>query len=383
MIPHAGVIGASSKLHIAVAWRAYPGANGNVEGFDMRLVPALAALLLLGTHSPSRAGQFEPRVVSILDRFEHANQWRDHVMVVGHRAGVRENGQVVRAENSLDAISAAVALGVEIVEIDVQKTRDNVYVALHDTWLDRTTTCRGQLVERTLADLAPCRLRIEETGKVTDEPVPTLRDVLVAARGRVLVNIDNKLDFSELGGIVEEARSLGVEDQIIIKQNLWNADKVSEATALLRGMDARVHFMPIIADDAVRDASFVRSTTGAVGADAVEMINWRREPGEVTADGGALFRPHVRAEAIRGDWHMWVNTYAIVNKPAGYLAGGRGDQLAVNASNPDDVFGFWIEQGATIVQTDEPKAAIEWLEAHGFRKPYGPVNMSSADHFGG
>ncbi|RWF98795.1 MAG: glycerophosphodiester phosphodiesterase, partial [Mesorhizobium sp.] len=31
---------------------------------------------------------------------------------------------------------------------------------------------------------------------------------------------------------------------------------------------------------------------------------------------------------------------------------------------------FWVDRGATIIQTDEPKAAIEWLAANGYRVPY-------------
>ncbi|RFC67274.1 MULTISPECIES: glycerophosphodiester phosphodiesterase family protein [Mesorhizobium] len=349
----------------------------------MRFALTAAVIALLAMAFPSAADQPGTRAAAILDRFHHANQWRDHIMVVGHRGGVRENGEVVRAENSLEAIEAAVALGIEVVEIDVQKTRDGVYVALHDSWLDRTTTCHGRLIDRTLDQLAECRLRIAETGRVRNERVPTLKAILSAARDRVLVNIDNKLDFDELEGIVAEARSLGMEEQLIVKQNLWNAAKVAEAKALLAKIGAKVQFMPIIADDAVRDAGFVRSATGPVSASAVELINWRREAGSLTGNGGALFRPMVRAEAVRGDWHMWVNTYAIVNKPAGFLAGGRGDQLAVEASNPDEVFGFWIEQGATIIQTDEPKAAIDWMNAHGYRRAYDLPAVSALADLGG
>ena len=90
----------------------------------------------------------------------------------------------------------------------------------------------------------------------------------------------------------------------------------------------------------------------------------------MTSDGGPLFGAKARAVAARGDWHLWVNTYAIVNKPAGMLSGGRGDQLATVASMPGEAYGFWVDRGATIIQTDEPKAAIEWLEANGFRVPY-------------
>ena len=126
----------------------------------------------------------------------------------------------------------------------------------------------------------------------------------------------------------------------------------------------------IIADDAVRDAKFVEAATTAFSADAAELIAWHRGGEPMTSDGGPLFGTKARAVATRGDWHLWVNTYAIVNKPAGMLSGGRGDQLATAAGLPGEAFGFWVDRGATIIQTDEPKAAIEWLEANGFRVPY-------------
>ncbi|MGC4025830.1 MAG: hypothetical protein QM744_12160 [Mesorhizobium sp.] len=77
----------------------------------MRFAISSAIVALLAAAFPSAAEQPDTRAAMILDRFHHANQWRDHIMVVGHRGGVREDGQVVRAENSLEAIEAAVALG--------------------------------------------------------------------------------------------------------------------------------------------------------------------------------------------------------------------------------------------------------------------------------
>jgi glycerophosphoryl diester phosphodiesterase len=332
-----------------------------------RLVAAFVMLLLpLAGH----AQQQPAKVDAIIERMTRANQWRDHVMVVGHRGGVREMGVVVRPENSLEAIEAAVAMGLEMVELDVQKTRDGVYVVLHDSWLDRTTTCKGRLVERDLANLENCRLRRGDFGPATEEGIPTLQTALQAARGRILVNIDNKLELTDLTGMVAIAAELGVERQLVIKQNLWSDAKVDEARALLTSLGSQAHFMPIVADDAVEDPGFVDRATKQVDASVVEMVNWRRESGAMTAKGGALFTPRMRAVAARNDFHLWVNTYGIVNKPAGYLSGGRGDELATIAANPDDVYGFWIDRGVTIIQTDEPKAAIDWLEKNGYRRPY-------------
>ena len=291
-------------------------------------------------------------------------------MVVAHRGGGMEGDRTGHPENSIAAVRASIELGAEMVELDIQKSSDGVFVVFHDSWLDRSSTCKGELAKRTLAELKECRLVIAGTGVATDEPIPTLREMLAVVRHRIFVNIDNKLDIDALPDIVAVAREAGVADQIVVKRNLWSAEKVAEMTRVLEKTGSGAIFMPIIADDAVRDPKFLEAATSAFSADAVELIAWHKGGEPMTSDGGPLFGAKARAVAARGDWHLWVNTYAIVNKPAGMLSGGRGDQLATVASMPGEAYGFWVDRGATIIQTDEPKAAIEWLEANGFRVPY-------------
>ena len=50
------------------------------------------------------------------------------------------------------------------------------------------------------------------------------------------------------------------------------------------------------------------------------------------------------------------------------------DGSMVLADVPGEAFGFWVDRGATIIQTDEPRAAIEWLTANGYRIPYDLTN---------
>ena len=122
-------------------------------------------------------------IAQIIERFENANQWRDHVMIVAHRAGWKQGGLVRRAENSLAAIRHSIDLGVEMVEVDVRRTGDGALVVMHDSWLDRTTTCKGEVVKYTLAQIRTCRLVIEGSGVATDETVPTFREMLMPRRG--------------------------------------------------------------------------------------------------------------------------------------------------------------------------------------------------------
>jgi glycerophosphoryl diester phosphodiesterase len=68
--------------------------------------------------------------------------------VIGHR-GNRAHAP----ENTLESLQQAVALGADAVEFDLHVTADGVLVLLHDPTLDRTTSGRGPVARRTLAEL--------------------------------------------------------------------------------------------------------------------------------------------------------------------------------------------------------------------------------------
>ncbi len=84
-------------------------------------------------------------------------------------------------ENTLAAFRAALALGVDMVEIDVHETRDGELVVFHDYRLDRLCGVRGRVRDVTLAKLQ--RL---------NPAVPTLADVLRVCRGRARVLVEIK-----------------------------------------------------------------------------------------------------------------------------------------------------------------------------------------------
>src|SRR3954471_5748060 len=164
-----------------------------------------------------QASASETRARQILDRFEHANQWRDHIMVAAHRAGSMQAGKTLYAENSLAAVEGSIAIGAEIVEVDIRRSKDGAFIVMHDSWLDRTTTCKGEVINYTLAELKRCRLVIEGTHAVTNETVSTLREMLMATRDRILINLDNKLEVGDLPGMIAVTRDLGMAEQVIVK----------------------------------------------------------------------------------------------------------------------------------------------------------------------
>ena len=85
-------------------------------------------LLAVSAWAQERAEQIRER---LLDRELSS------VIVVAHRADWRNF-----PENSLAAIQSAIDMGVDMVELDLQRTRDGKLILMHDDTLDRTTTGR-------------------------------------------------------------------------------------------------------------------------------------------------------------------------------------------------------------------------------------------------
>jgi glycerophosphoryl diester phosphodiesterase len=141
----------------------------------------------------------------------------DTILTVAHR------GVWTRApENSIGAIEAAVALGVEIVELDTQSTADGVLVLMHDEVLDRTTTGVGPVEAITQSQLGRLLLRRGAGGPaagLSEERVPLLAAALETARDRVVVNIDTKYQ-RDLARVVSLVRDMGMVDQVIIKTDV-------------------------------------------------------------------------------------------------------------------------------------------------------------------
>jgi glycerophosphoryl diester phosphodiesterase len=93
------------------------------------------------------------------------------------RLAAHRGGAGLWPENSLRAFRESLALGVDLLELDVHLSADGRVMVIHDPTLDRTTEARGPVRERTAAELGRVRLRGPD-GTVTDERVPTLEDVL-------------------------------------------------------------------------------------------------------------------------------------------------------------------------------------------------------------
>jgi glycerophosphoryl diester phosphodiesterase len=91
---------------------------------------------------------------------------------IGHRGAAG-----YAPENTLLSIEQALALGVDYIEVDIQRTLDGHLVILHDKRVDRTTNGHGYIADMTLS-----QARQLDAGD--GQAIPTLADVLKTCSGR-------------------------------------------------------------------------------------------------------------------------------------------------------------------------------------------------------
>lgn len=102
------------------------------------------------------------------------------MLVLGHR-GARN----ARFENTMESVLAALDLGLDGVEIDVQGTKDGTPVVHHDADLRRMTGLDLRIADLTWAEIA------ERTAD-TPAPVAALANILMLLDGRGWVDIEIK-----------------------------------------------------------------------------------------------------------------------------------------------------------------------------------------------
>jgi glycerophosphoryl diester phosphodiesterase len=81
-------------------------------------------------------------------------------------------------ENTLAAFSQAIALGVDVIEVDLQTTKDGVVVLLHDDTVDRTTNGKGFVSDYTLDEIRELDAGAYAGARFEGEHIPTLEEAL-------------------------------------------------------------------------------------------------------------------------------------------------------------------------------------------------------------
>lgn len=98
---------------------------------------------------------------------------RTEPMIIAHRGASAD-----APENTMAAFREAVRQKADAIEMDVQLTADNELVIMHDPTLGRTTDGHGLVHQKTLQAIKSLDAGKKFSKKFTNEPIPTLDEVL-------------------------------------------------------------------------------------------------------------------------------------------------------------------------------------------------------------
>ncbi len=137
---------------------------------------------------------------------------------IGHRGA-----RAYAPENTLKSFKKALEIGVDAIELDVRKTKDNQLVVIHDSDIKRTTNGKGLVNELTLKEIKGF-----DAGE--GEKIPTL--------GETLDFLDKKMKtFVELKEAGIEKQVLSVIHEKKLEKNVVIVSFLEDALKKVRELD--------------------------------------------------------------------------------------------------------------------------------------------------
>jgi glycerophosphoryl diester phosphodiesterase len=286
-------------------------------------------LLFLAARSTRTFAQHAPdrRLEEMFDRSSR------NVYVVAHRGDWRDD-----PENSLRALLDAERMGVDVVELDVKKTSDGQLVVMHDKTLDRTTTGAGAVADHTLAEITRLKLR-SGTGHPTAYSVPTFAEELAAAKGHIILDVDQGWDY--FPEVLHAVQAMGMTDQVIL--NALPNTPYEEFVLRNGPVPAGVTLMIVVNMSRPDAEGIIRS--------------YRKHPRTIIQCLFADEQPVSvgRLADYRREFPVWVNSLWPEQNA------GHDDDRAVDQEQPDQTWGWLISHSANILQTDRPRELLTYL----------------------
>lgn len=258
------------------------------------------------------------------------------VLVVAHRGDWRN-----APENSIRAFQNAVDLGVHFIEVDVQLSKDSVLFILHDNAFDRTTNKKGKPGDYDWKQIKTFKLRNGQ-GRVTAHTIPSLQDVFEKFKNEVFINIDK--GYKHLPEVIKIIQLHEMEDYVYI--SIDAGVSLEDIHKKYGYLPENIRLMPIINLNDPHFKKYVDSYRNR--KNIIYQCVFRNE------DMAAF---EIIRNLKKEGYKIWYNSLWAS------LCAGHDDDRAVEDNQKDETWGWLIEMGADIIQTDRPKELLEYLKS--------------------
>jgi glycerophosphoryl diester phosphodiesterase len=235
-------------------------------------------------------------------------------------------------------------MGVDISEFDLKKTKDGQLVIMHDNTIDRSTTGKGKPEDYTLEEIQKISLR-SGTGHATKHTVPSFKEMLLAARGKIIVDIDKGYEYYD--DVIKELNEYGMIGQSIL--NVYGLP--FDSLLAQHGQIPPELTLQLIINPDNPDAEKIIWSYKAHARTIIQVI--------FKTDSSWIIK---KLPEIEKQYPVWFNSLWPEQN------GGHDDDKAVEENKPDETWGWLIRQHASIIQTDRPRELLHYLKGKKLHK---------------
>jgi glycerophosphoryl diester phosphodiesterase len=169
-----------------------------------------------------------PLLVSSANINRYGQNRYSGILVEAHRGN-----SISAPENTLVAIKQALEADVDRVEIDLQFSKDQKLVVIHDDTVDRTTNGSGNVSELHYEYMKTLDAGSWKSAEYKGEKIPLLNEVFELCKGKAMVNIDLK-NADAVPSMVKSIIDMDMENEVVI------TGKIPEATNAIRKSGANI-----------------------------------------------------------------------------------------------------------------------------------------------
>jgi len=116
------------------------------------------------------------------------------ILITAHRGSSGE-----APENTMSAYLLAIDMGSHYAELDVQETSDDVLILYHDTTYNRTAGVSANVWDLSYESIKEFDVGSWKNEAYRGEPIPLLIDIIDSVNGRMLLNVEIKMNGHQDG----------------------------------------------------------------------------------------------------------------------------------------------------------------------------------------
>ncbi len=268
--------------------------------------------------------------------FDLRQKAKENIIIVAHRGACGGNIPC----NTMAAYEIALKQGADMLEIDVDCTKDGELIIFHPGMEEPHLGCNVDL-QKLPYDVVK-HLRYQNTDNTpTQFGVSKLDDFLETFKDRCYINVDKFWGNPER--IYNEIKRHNMVDQMLVKSAMNK-----RVIKILEQLAPELPFMPIVREKHPAHEMLIKSDVNYVG---VEVL-FKRED-------SCLASPEFIERMHNDNTLVWVNS--IIYDYQEQLAAGHSDDSALTVSE-DYGWGWLADRGFDFMQTDWPMMLIDYLK---------------------